>query len=318
MSLYDIDASVSYDFRVCIYSALMQRSEWANAVMIYDDPVQNPKCQDTSVTTEMETPVAITIGAYDPYNTPNDLVNSSGGFRPAIPSQEQTKPAANQRYKVAIGGFIKPEVNGFISDTRFAVINVLGKDQTYVWGNTWSYRGDYGPGGVYSGYVKNIKLANDFFPLLFTESTIHSVGNDGIPISLNIDGNIFAPRDRTFSISFFGASWMEGTTQTIDSSRMTYYYRLTEPTFSPYVKGTTLIDDDSKPFAGHGYCFKQNGSFLLGNATGNKLEFNGSTLTYRGSLDVKTTGSSRMEITDTCIKVFENGQLRVKIGDLNA
>jgi hypothetical protein len=70
MSLYDIDASVSYDFRVCIYSALMQRSEWANAVMIYDDPVQNPKCQDASVTTEMETPVAITIGAYDPYNVP--------------------------------------------------------------------------------------------------------------------------------------------------------------------------------------------------------------------------------------------------------
>jgi len=70
MSLYDIDASVSYDFRACIYNALMQRTEWANAVMIYDDPVQNPKCQDASVTTEMETPVAITIGAYDPYNVP--------------------------------------------------------------------------------------------------------------------------------------------------------------------------------------------------------------------------------------------------------
>ena len=70
MSLYDIDASVSYDFRVCIYNALIQRSEWANAVMIYDDPVTNPKCQDASVSTEMETPVAITIGAYDPYNVP--------------------------------------------------------------------------------------------------------------------------------------------------------------------------------------------------------------------------------------------------------
>ena len=70
MSLYDIDASVSYDFRACIYNALMQRPEWANAVMIYDDPVQNPKCQDAVVTTEMETPVAITIGAYDPYNVP--------------------------------------------------------------------------------------------------------------------------------------------------------------------------------------------------------------------------------------------------------
>jgi hypothetical protein len=70
MSLYDIDASVSYDFRACIYNALMQRPEWANAVMIYDDPVQNPKCQDAAVITEMETPVAITIGAYDPYNVP--------------------------------------------------------------------------------------------------------------------------------------------------------------------------------------------------------------------------------------------------------
>ena len=70
MSLYDIDASVSYDFRVCIYTALMQRSEWDGATMVYDDPVTNPKCQDASVTTEMETPVAITIGAYDPYNIP--------------------------------------------------------------------------------------------------------------------------------------------------------------------------------------------------------------------------------------------------------
>lgn len=70
MSLYDIDASVSYDFRVCIYMALLQRSEWNGATMVYDDPVTNPKCQDASVSTEMETPVAITIGAYDPYNVP--------------------------------------------------------------------------------------------------------------------------------------------------------------------------------------------------------------------------------------------------------
>lgn len=70
MSLYDIDASVSYDFRACIYNALQQRPEWAGAVMIYDDPKQNPKCQDATVTTQMETPVAITVGAYDPYNVP--------------------------------------------------------------------------------------------------------------------------------------------------------------------------------------------------------------------------------------------------------
>jgi hypothetical protein len=70
MSLYDIDASVSYDFRACVYNALMQRPEWAEAVMVYDDPTQNPKCQDASYSTEMETPVAITVGAYDPYNVP--------------------------------------------------------------------------------------------------------------------------------------------------------------------------------------------------------------------------------------------------------
>lgn len=70
MSLYAIDASVSYDFRACIYNALHQRPEWANAVMVYDDPKQNPKCQDASVTTPMETPVAISVGAYDPYNIP--------------------------------------------------------------------------------------------------------------------------------------------------------------------------------------------------------------------------------------------------------
>lgn len=70
MSLYDIDASVSYDFRACIYSALHLRPEWTNAVMIYDDPKQNPKCQDASATTPMETPVAISVGAYDPYNVP--------------------------------------------------------------------------------------------------------------------------------------------------------------------------------------------------------------------------------------------------------
>ena len=70
MSLYDIDASVSYDFRACVYNALKQRPEWAAAVMIYDDPTQNPKCQDASYSTSMETPVAITVGAYDPYNVP--------------------------------------------------------------------------------------------------------------------------------------------------------------------------------------------------------------------------------------------------------
>lgn len=70
MLLSEIDASVSYDFRVCIYNALQQRAEWQNAVYVYDDPEQNPKCQDASVTTQMETSVDISISAYDPYNIP--------------------------------------------------------------------------------------------------------------------------------------------------------------------------------------------------------------------------------------------------------
>jgi hypothetical protein len=70
MLLSEIDASVSYDFRVCIYNALQQRSEWSDAVYVYDDPTPNPKCQDASVTTQMETSVDISISAYDPYNVP--------------------------------------------------------------------------------------------------------------------------------------------------------------------------------------------------------------------------------------------------------
>jgi hypothetical protein len=70
MLLSEIDASVSYDFRVCIYNALQQRAEWQDAIYVYDDPEQNPKCQDASVTTQMETSVDISISAYDPYNVP--------------------------------------------------------------------------------------------------------------------------------------------------------------------------------------------------------------------------------------------------------
>lgn len=73
MSLYDIDASVSYDFRACIYNALMQRPEWTNATMIYDDPTQNPKCQDASVSTALNTSKDIMISAYDPYNIPFNI-----------------------------------------------------------------------------------------------------------------------------------------------------------------------------------------------------------------------------------------------------
>jgi hypothetical protein len=70
MFLSEIDASVSYDFRVCIYNALQKRTEWQNAIFIYDDPDPSPNCQDANVATQMETPVDISISAYDPYNVP--------------------------------------------------------------------------------------------------------------------------------------------------------------------------------------------------------------------------------------------------------
>ena len=68
-----------------------------------------------------------------------------------------------------------------------------------------------------------------------------------------------------------------------------------------------------------GFLLHSSGRFVVGNITNYlKYEPTDKTLTYRGSLDVKGTGASRMEITDRCIKVYENGVLRVQIGDLSA
>ena len=83
---------------------------------------------------------------------------------------------------------------------------------------------------------------------------------------------------------------------------------------------TIARDDPNNPFAGVGFGLKASGAFMIGNYSGNRLLFDGSKLTYRGSLDVKSstnTNESRMEISDRCIKVFEGGQLRVQIGDLS-
>ena len=41
MFLDEIDSTFSYDFRACIYNALKQRPEWANAVDALDDPTLN-------------------------------------------------------------------------------------------------------------------------------------------------------------------------------------------------------------------------------------------------------------------------------------
>jgi len=87
--------------------------------------------------------------------------------------------------------------------------------------------------------------------------------------------------------------------------------------------GGNLITADaiqSPTFAGSstGFQVKANGSLFVGN-TVNFLRYDASTqkLTYRGSLDIKSTAPSRMEITDDFIKVYANGVLRVHIGDLS-
>lgn len=58
----------------------------------------------------------------------------------------------------------------------------------------------------------------------------------------------------------------------------------------------------------------------VGDPDGNRIQWNGTTLLYRGSLDVKSAASgARMEIKDNVIKVFDAaGVLRVQIGDLSA
>lgn len=68
--LMDIDASFSFDFRACIYNALKQFPEWADAVDIYDDPNKVPVTRAMSVNTVMETALEFAFYAYDPYNAP--------------------------------------------------------------------------------------------------------------------------------------------------------------------------------------------------------------------------------------------------------
>ncbi len=82
---------------------------------------------------------------------------------------------------------------------------------------------------------------------------------------------------------------------------------------------TSYVDSPDDPFTGRGFNLKSDGSFMFGDVNAERLMFTNGKMTYRGSIDVKSSlnpNASRMEITDTCIKVFENGQLRVRIGYL--
>ena len=164
MSLYDIDASVSYDFRACIYNALMQRPEWTDAVMIYDDPLPNPKCQDASVSTPMETPVAIVIGAYDPYNVP---------FTFSIVDQPSNGTVNIEMASVDFGaGTLSNPVFTYAPNAAFA-----GQDTfTYTATND-------------NGVVGNIATITINIPSQIPAVSSYSVSTDmNIPVDFNLSG----------------------------------------------------------------------------------------------------------------------------------
>jgi len=165
MSLYDIDASVSYDFRACIYNALLQRPEWTNAVMIYDDPLQNPKCQGASATTEMETPVAITIGAYDPYNVP---------FTFSIVDQPENGAVTIEMANVDFGaGTLSNPVFSYIPNAGFAGVDTF----TYTATND-------------NGVVGNTATITITVPTKIPSASSYSVSTDvNVPVDFQMNAS---------------------------------------------------------------------------------------------------------------------------------
>ncbi len=66
----DVDMSISYDFRVCLYQSLKNIPEWANAVDVFDDPNKVPVAYPVSVNTDYNTAKTIRFTAYDNFNLP--------------------------------------------------------------------------------------------------------------------------------------------------------------------------------------------------------------------------------------------------------
>jgi hypothetical protein len=66
----DVDMSISYDFRVCLYQSLKNIPEWSNAVDIYDDPNRVPVAYPVTVNTDYEVAKTIRFTAYDNFNLP--------------------------------------------------------------------------------------------------------------------------------------------------------------------------------------------------------------------------------------------------------
>lgn len=66
----DVDMSISYDFRVCLYQSLKNIPEWANSIDIFDDPNKVPVAYPVTVNTTYNTAKTVRLTAYDNFNLP--------------------------------------------------------------------------------------------------------------------------------------------------------------------------------------------------------------------------------------------------------
>jgi hypothetical protein len=112
MFLDEIDATFSYDFRACIYNALKQRPEWANAIDAIDELIVNeepvpildpipdlsPVADELTINTSINTAVVVAVSASDPSNLPlsfnivsaptNGILTIDNGMFKYVPNQD--------------------------------------------------------------------------------------------------------------------------------------------------------------------------------------------------------------------------------------
>ena len=116
MFLDEIDATFSYDFRACIYNALKQRPEWANAIDAIDELIVNeepvpipdpipdlsPVANDVVINTSINTAAVVAVFASDPSNLPlsfnivsaptNGILTIDNGMITYVPNQDYSGP----------------------------------------------------------------------------------------------------------------------------------------------------------------------------------------------------------------------------------
>jgi hypothetical protein len=66
----DVDMSISYDFRVCLYQSLKNIPQWSDAVDIFDDPNKVPVAYPVTVNTTYNVAKTVRLTAYDNFNLP--------------------------------------------------------------------------------------------------------------------------------------------------------------------------------------------------------------------------------------------------------